>query len=142
MRARRRPSGRSGQSQRRQSFRPPDGDRLEPRRLLAASPLDSAVPLHFGALNDAEVSHFLSIPDEVDLYSVTLQSGETLEASIDSQQAGSGLTSLLRVFDANGTPLALDDQQGGDPHLTFQAANTGDYYIGVSSDPNDNYDPS
>ena len=69
--------------------------------------------------NDAQVSHFLSIPDEVDLYSVTLQRGETLDASIDAQQAGSGLTSLLRVFDANGTPLALDNQQGGDPQLTL-----------------------
>src|SRR5262245_29367282 len=101
MRARRRMIGQSGQSQRRRSFRQLDGDRLEPRTLLAASPLDSAVPLHFGVLNDAEVSHFLSVPDEVDLYSVTLQSGETLEAGIDSQQAGSGLTSLLRIFNAN-----------------------------------------
>src|SRR6516165_3926434 len=142
MRARRRPSGRSGQSQRRQSFRPPDGDRLEPRRLLAASPLDSAVPLHFGALSDAEVSHFLSIPDEVDLYSVTLQSGETLDARIDAQQAGSGLTSLLRIFNASGTPLALDNQQGGDPQLSFQASTAGIYYVGVSSAPNNNYNPT
>ena len=104
--------------------------------------LEPAVPLHFGAFNDAEVSHFLSIPDEVDLYSVTLQSGETLDASIDAQQAGSGLTSLLRVFDANGTPLALDNQQGGDPQLTFQAATAGTYYIGVSSAPNNNYNPT
>src|SRR6516165_5885679 len=142
MRARRRVSGHPGQSERRPSFRQPDGDRLEPRTLPAASPLDSAVPLHFGVLNDAEVSHLLSIPDEVDLYSVTLQSGETLEASIDSQQAGSGLTSLLRVFDANGTPLALDDQQGGDPHLSFQAATPGLYYVGVSGAPNDDYNPA
>src|SRR6516164_9700081 len=100
MRARRRVSDQSGQSQRWQSFRRPDGDRLEPRTLPAVSPLNSAVPLHFGLLNDAEVSHFVAVPDEVDLYSVTLQRGETLEASIDAQQAGSGLTSLLRVFNA------------------------------------------
>ena len=92
--------------------------------------------------DDAQVSHFLSIPDEVDLYSVALQSGDTLDASIDAQQAGSGLTSLLRVFDANGTPLALDNQQGGDPQLTFQAATAGIYYIGVSSAPNNNYNPT
>ena len=89
-----------------------------------------------------EVSHFLSIPDEVDLYSVTLQSGEKLDASIDAQQAGSGLTSLLRIFDANGTPLALDNQQGGDPQLSFQAATAGTYYVGVSSAPNNNYNPT
>src|SRR6516165_2966750 len=102
MRARRRSSNQSGQSQRRWSFRQPDGDRLEPRTLLAASPLASAVPLRFGVLNDAEVSHFVSVPDEVDLYSVTLESGETLDARIDAQQAGSGLTSLLRIFNASG----------------------------------------
>src|SRR5437899_8168567 len=95
-------AGLRGQPRHRWSFWLADGEWLEPRTLLAASPLDLAVPLHFGAFNDAEVSHFLSIPDEVDLYSVTLQSGETLDASIEAQQAGSGLTSLLRIFDANG----------------------------------------
>src|SRR3974377_1554505 len=100
---RRRVSGQSGQSQRRLSFRQPDGDRLPPRPPPSPSPLDSALPLYFGVLNDAEVSHFVSVPDEVDLYSVTLQSGETLDASIDAQQAGSDLTSLLRVFNVSGT---------------------------------------
>src|SRR5271166_151388 len=89
----------------------PYGDWLEPRTLLSASPLDLAVPLHFGAFNDGELSHFLSIPDEVDLYSVALERGATLDASINAQQDGSGLASLLRVFDANGTPMAFDNQQ-------------------------------
>ncbi len=53
-----------------------------------------------------------------------------------------GLESLLRIFDANGTPLALDNQQGGDPQLTFQAATAGTYFIGVSSAPNNNYNPA
>ena len=52
------------------------------------------------------------------------------------------LTSLLRIFDASGTPLALDDQQGGDPQLSFQAATAGIYYVGVSSAPNNNYNPT
>ncbi len=142
MRLRRQVAGVRGRRLRRRSFRLPDGDWLEPRTLLAASPLDLAVPLHFGAFNDAEVSHFLSVPDEVDVYSVTLQSGETLDASIDAQQAGSGLRSLLRVFDARGTPLALNNQQGGDPQLSFQAATAGVYYVGISSAPNDTYNPA
>ena len=107
MRVRGRAAGLRGRPRHHRSFWLPDGEWLEPRTLLAASPLELAVPLHFGAFNDAEASHFLSIPEEVDLYSVTLQRGETLDASIDAQQAGSGLTSLLRVFDANGTPLAV-----------------------------------
>ena len=142
MRVRRRVAGLRGRPRRRWSFWLPDGEWLEARTLLAASPLDLAVPLHFGAFNDAELSHFLSIPDEVDLYSVTLQRGDTLDASINAQQAGSGLASLLRIFDANGTPLALDNQQGGDPQLSFQAATAGIYYVGVSSAPNNNYNPT
>ena len=121
----------------------PDGDWLEDRTLLATSPLDQAVPLHFGAFNDAQVSHFLSIPDEFDLYSVALQQGEMLDASIERPAVRQrAWQSLLRVFDASGTPLALDDQQGGDPQLSFQAAAAGIYYVGVSSAPNDNYNPT
>jgi hypothetical protein len=131
-----------GPTRRRRFYGLPDGEWLEPRTLLDASPLDLAVPLQFGAFNDAEVSHFLSIPDEVDLYSVTLQSGETIDASVDAAGSGSGLASLLCIFDASGTPLALDDQQGGDPELSFQAATAGLCYIGVSSAPNDNYNPA
>ena len=142
MRIRGRVAGLRSPPHRQSSFRLLDGDWLEPRTLLAASPLETAVPLHFGAFNDAQVSHFLSVPDEFDLYSVTLQKGETLDASIDAQNAGSALTSLLRVFNANGTPLALDNQLGGDPQLTFQASTAGTYYIGVSSAPNNNYNPT
>jgi hypothetical protein len=130
------------QPRRRWFFRMLDGDWLEQRTLLAASPLATAVPLHFGAYSDAQVSHFLSIPDEFDLYSLTLQQGETFDASVDAQNAGSGLTSLLRVFSATGTPLALDNQLGGDPQLTFQASVAGTYYIGVSSAPDNNYNPT
>ena len=38
--------------------------------------------------------------------------------------------------------MALDNQQGGDPSLTFQVPIGGDYYVGVSSAPNDNYNPN
>jgi hypothetical protein len=131
-----------GQMRRRWSPWLPDGDWLEDRTLLANSPLDQAVPLHFGAFDDAQVTHFLSIPDEFDLYSVSMQKAETLDASISAVESGSGLASLLRVFDASGTPLALDNQQGGDPQLSFQAATAGTYYVGVSSAPDNNYKPT
>src|SRR5262249_30602782 len=127
---------------RRRSFRLPNGDRLERRILPALSPRALASPLHFGALNDADVSHFLSVPDEVDVYSLAMQRGETIKVSLVAQQNGSTLEGLLRIFDAQGRPLAIDDQQGGDPRMTFQAAIAGTYYIGVSSAPNDSYDPS
>src|SRR5262245_48718930 len=141
MRARWRISGRPSHSRLRRPFRQPDGDRLETRTLLADSTLSSAVPLHFGMLNVAAESHLLSNPREVDFYSVALAGGEKAYVNIDAQRSGSGLTSLLRVFDSAGTPLALDNQEGGDPQLTFQAATAGTYFIGVSAAPNDDYDP-
>ena len=141
MAVRRRVASLRRQPRRHWSFRTLDGDWLEQRTLLA-SPLQTAVPLQFGAFNDAQVSHFLSVPDEFDLYSLTLQEGETLKASVDAQDAGSALTSLLRIFSADGTPLALDNQLGGDPQLSFQAATAGTYYIGVSSAPDNDYNPT
>ena len=66
------------------------------RTLLAASPLELAVPLHFGAFNDAQVSHFLSIPDEVDLYSVTLQAARrSTPASTPSRPAAAWQASCV-----------------------------------------------
>jgi hypothetical protein len=143
------------------SRRRPALEWLETRTLFSASPLLEAVPLDFNASHVADVEHFLSSPGEFDLYRVTLQAGDTIQAGISAQDAGkqagasftftfpgfayqgtSGLSSLLRIFDAGGTPLALDDRQGGDPSLTFQASTAGDYYVGVSSAPDDNYDPN
>src|SRR5271156_2036096 len=142
MAVRRRVAGLRRQPRHQWSFRTLDGDWLEQRTLLAFSPLETDVPLHFGAFNDVQVSHFLSVPDEFDLYSLTLQQGEKLSASIDAQDAGSALTSLLRIFSSDGTPLALDNQLGGDPQLTFQASTAGTYYVGVSSAPNNDYNPT
>src|SRR5262249_19314762 len=99
-------------------------------------------PLSFNAFSLAQVSHFLSSTSEVDLYRVTLHAGNTLDAGVRAETAGSGLASLLRLFDANGTPLALDDRQGGDSHLRFQAATAGGGLLASSRGPNDNYGPT
>jgi hypothetical protein len=143
------------------SFYRPPLEYLEDRTLFSVAPLAAAVPLTFNAVHVAQVQHFLSSPREFDLYRVTLQASDAIQVGISAQDAGnqagagflfpfpgfayqgtSALSSQLRVFDASGTPLALDDQQGGDPSLSFQAATAGDYYVGVSSGGNDNYDPN
>jgi hypothetical protein len=115
---------------------------LEDRNLLSGNTLQTATPLSFNAFHMAQATHFLSDPREADLYQVTLNAGDRLSAGVSAQTAGSGLQSLLRIFDAHGTPLALDDQEGGDPNLTFQAPATGEYFLGVSGAPDDNYDPT
>ncbi len=120
----------------------PGAERLERRSLLALSPMALASPLPFHFNQSAQVSGFLATPGGVELYSTTLQAGDMIDASIAAQATGGGLDSLLRVFNSSGTPLALDNQEGGDPHLSFEAAAPGTYYIGVSSAPNDSYDPT
>src|SRR5262249_20150397 len=113
---------------------------LEDRTLLSGPPQTTAT-LTFNAFGTARASGSLADPREADLYRITLGAGDRTGAAVSAQTAGSGLVSLLRVFDAAGHPLALDDQEGGDPQLTFQAATAGDYFVGVSSAPNDNYGP-
>ncbi len=122
--------------------RRPSVELLESRTLLRGGTLATAAALTFGAADTAEVSGFLADSGQADLYRLQLVPGDRINATVSSQEAGGGLTSLLRVFDARGRQLALDDQEGGDPALTFQAAAAGDYYLGVSSAPNDAYDPT
>jgi hypothetical protein len=115
---------------------------LEDRTLLSSSTLRTATPLTFSAFRTAQAAQFLADPREADLYEVTLNAGDRISAGVIAQAAGSGLQSLLRIFDSHGTPLVLDNQEGGDPSLTFQAAATGAYFIGVSSAPNNDYNPT
>jgi hypothetical protein len=117
---------------------------LEDRTLLSGNTIRTATPLTFGPFQTTQVSHFLNDPKEEDLYQVTLNPGDRLNASISAQGAGSGLQSLLRIFDSHGNQMALDDQEGGDPRLTFQAPQgtiPAEYFVGVSSAPNDGYNP-
>jgi len=81
---------------------------LEDRTLLSPSPLLAAVPLNFNAIsNTAQVEHFLSSPGEVDLYSVSLKAGETIQAGISAQdagnQAGAGFAFSFPGFNNQGT---------------------------------------
>jgi hypothetical protein len=114
---------------------------LEDRTLPSGSTLTTACLLSFNASHTAQAVAFLADPRQADLYRVRLGSGDVLTAAVSAQVSGGGLSSLLRVFDASGAPVAADRQEGGDPRLTFQAATAGDYFLGVSSAPNDDYDP-
>jgi hypothetical protein len=129
---------------------PPRLEWLESRILFAGDTLGSATALSFltwpgATVQTAQASGFLATPSEVDLYKVSLHPGDRVTASVSSQASGGALQSLLRVFDAKGNPVALDDQEGGDARLTFQADPTdpgGVYYLGVSSDGDDQYVPT
>ena len=122
-------------------------ERLENRIVFAGDTLATATALSFlgsesAMVQTAQASGFLTTANEVDLYKVSLHAGNQVAVSVSAQTAGSGLQSLLRIFDASGTQVALDDQEGGNPRLTFQAAAAGDYYVGVSASGDDAYDPN
>jgi hypothetical protein len=129
-----------------QSRRSPRGNQRRPARRLWVEWLEdrtlldgqiSALP--FTAFQTAHAAGYLAAPNDFDQYTVTLQAGDQISAAVSAQTAGSGLQSVLRVFDPSGTAIALDDQEGGDPHLTFQAAATGTFTVGVSSAGDDAY---
>lgn len=92
---------------------------------------------------------------DVDLYRISLSSGQTLEVDVDAYYDDnwnqiSSLDSYLRVFDSSGTQLASNDyayasndaSNSYDAYLSFTAATDGDYYIGVSPTSNPSYDPN
>jgi hypothetical protein len=120
-------------------------ERLEKRILLSLSPgevLGSAAQLSFNSIDTAQASGFLAQPKQVDFYQVQLHVGDQVNVQLNAQTAGSGLDGLLRVFNPSGQQVGLDDQEGGNPQLTFQATAPGIYYVSVSSAPNDNYNPN
>jgi hypothetical protein len=115
---------------------------LETRILLSGSPLSAAVSLTFGPLQTAHVAGRLADSESFDLYRLGLGPGDIVRAAVSARTSGSGLESALRVFDSSGSPVATNDQEGGDPQLTFQAPTAGDYFVGVSSAGDDAYDPN
>ncbi|MFO1065398.1 MAG: choice-of-anchor Q domain-containing protein [Pirellulales bacterium] len=91
---------------------------------------------------------------DVDLYKVQLSAGDSLTADIDAQRLsnGSSLSSLdshLRLFNAAGVQIASNADEGWDDEfnlltdskLTYEIATSGTYYIGVSAQGNEYYDP-
>lgn len=87
----------------------------------------------------------LASASDVDLYRVELAAGEAIEATVQAG-AASILNSVLRVFDAEGRPVADNiaavDAGGENPPLRYGTAVGGVYYVGVSAVGNAQYDPT
>lgn len=82
---------------------------------------------------------------DVDLSSFTVIAGQMLSFDVDLPP-GSGLDAVLRLFDANGMPLAANDNgptagesASNEPSLMYTFATGGTYYVGVSGSPNGAY---
>jgi len=95
--------------------------------------------------------------EDVDIYSFNLEAGQTIILDVDgggtgdAGVAGSLLDNILRIFDAEGTELAIVENAGapdevfqanGDAYIEFTAPETGTYYAGISNLGNNFYDPN
>lgn len=82
---------------------------------------------------------------DVDMYRVTVPVAGTLSISTGRvPDATADLDTFVRLFDANGNPLASNnDRSQGQvfASLSFNV-NAGNYYVGVSGNPNSSYDPN
>ncbi|HCO25727.1 MAG TPA: hypothetical protein DIT97_22890, partial [Gimesia maris] len=118
--------------------------------------LDSAVPET--KVYQGIIGNNLTLNDpfnDVDMYQVYLQEGDTVRVDVDASQYRTFLDSVLRLFDADGNQLAISELDAApdeyifDPSIfydsylsyTVGAGESGYYYIGVSSYANDTYDP-
>ena len=94
-------------------------------------------------LNDA-----IAFNSDVDLFRLNLEAADVATFNIEAVEFGSSLDSVLRVFDSEGNELAFDDDGNApfedaslDSYLEFTPEADGEYYVGVSSFSNFDYDP-
>jgi len=90
---------------------------------------------------------------DVDFIKLNLDIGDVVTLNIEARENGSSLDSILRIFDDLGNEQAVNDDSAGpfenfslDSYLTYYVDGAadyfGDYYVGVSSFANFNYDPN
>ncbi len=94
------------------------------------------------------ISDTIAPASDVDLYKFQLDRGDTITLDIDAAIQDSSLDSVLRLFDGAGNEIAnnddgfaSDETSSTDSLLEFTAEIDGEYYLGVSSFPNFEYDP-
>lgn len=81
---------------------------------------------------------------DVDIYRLDLPRGGLISARVFAQQlpTPSRLDAVLRLFDATGQELAINDQFfGNDPFIDYFVPSGGIYYVGVSGFGNESYLP-
>ncbi|MEO1387489.1 MAG: pre-peptidase C-terminal domain-containing protein [Cyanobacteria bacterium J06634_6] len=101
--------------------------------------------------------NFVDRSEDVDMYAFELEAGQTVILDVDAGGTGDAgvegslMDSVLRVFDAAGNEVAVNDNGGasdevfqanGDSYLEFEAPEAGTYYVGISSLGNNFYDPN
>lgn len=114
----------------------------EPNETLLTSTLVQFNASGQANFTGATVGNGLFATLDVDLYRVDLPRGGQLTAEIVAKRltSGSTLDSVLRLFNALGQQIAVNDQfYGQDSFIDLFVTTGGTYYIGVSGFGNDRY---
>ena len=86
---------------------------------------------------------------DVDIFKFQLQEAEGIQLDINTSKLASDLDSYLRIFDSEGNELRTDDNNDAnftgdfsfDSNLAFLPDAPGEYYVGVGTSGNFDYDP-
>ncbi|WP_221225038.1 putative Ig domain-containing protein [Aporhodopirellula rubra] len=110
------------------------GDSIQAARRLTVAPGTTTT-------FDARIGDGFLAGNDVDVFWTELLPGQVLTATVATP--GSNLDATLRLFQEDGTELAIDQGSGpnGNPQISYTVVHHGRYYIGVSSSPNDEYNP-
>lgn len=103
----------------------------------------TATPVTVGSQIDGEIGDEPAGTFDVDLYSFHVNAGAQVAFDINTPLT-SNLDSVLRLFDASGNQLAVNDDDPNayslDSYLRYTFAQAGTYFVGVSGYPNSAYD--
>ncbi len=95
-------------------------------------------------LNSTRVNQSIANVTDVDVFKFTVSAGQRVGFDVDT--LGSPLDGYMRLFNANGTQLAANDngiapgeQIAKSPYLSYTFANAGTYYVAISGKGNQSY---
>lgn len=110
------------------------------RRNNARGDLQDGGEIYLGYIGDTSASP----PDrDVDLIAVTLASGDVFSARTNLFSSGGTIgDTMLRMFNRDGVEVDFDDDPGAglESTLNFTVSSDATYFLGVSGDPNRDYD--
>jgi Ca2+-binding RTX toxin-like protein len=118
---------------------------VEPNNTISTA---TASGVSSGGTRSTTVSSNLNPASDVDVFQLEANQGDTITFNIAANQLSGGLgDSILRVFDINGNQLAVNDDSQApgeifslDSYIEVTANATGQFFVGVSSFSNFNYD--
>jgi hypothetical protein len=110
----------------------PDGNDTLADAVAIDPPRDTA------ATFDGEIASEL----DVDLFGIDLVQREALRVELVAPSAGGEVDGVLRLFAADGTPLAVLDHAVGAGPVVLPVTSAGRYFVGVSGSGNLAYDPA